>query len=333
MLNLFRKAKHNNEDINKISISFENNIMKVNILEECTFLDFTSISELENIEIPIRMIIRNCSNVLRSILLKQSIYLIQNDRSNLIITVNDHNILISNRAVEKERINETLIHIKKDTDEYKIMKYIHDLNHNTKLFKSYPSIYDCFSLKKKEALSLVSSLFQSLEVIDQIEEIIDIGYLYDTVNLVRNSKYYPVISDNDITLSWKYKEKEINDEQNGFLNIVMNDTKEIIGDISFDYMCKSGFTYSGNVSYFIKEEYRNHHYATKSLKLLKKLLQNNHYSGDRDLYISTLQDNLISQKVAVNNGGELVYFGEVPRDNMLRIIDGVEEVKVYHIKM
>lgn len=90
--------------------------------------------------------------------------------------------------------------------------------------------------------------------------------------------------------------ENINEEKHEFLDIIMNDTREIIGDISFDYMCGSGFTYGGNVSYFIKEEYRHNDYATKALTLLKELLKNNTYSGDKDLYISTLPDNEFSQK-------------------------------------
>lgn len=39
------------------------------------------------------------------------------------------------------------------------------------------------------------------------------------------------------------------------------------------------------------------------------------------------------KKVAINNGGELAYSGEVPSDEGIRMIDGVKEVKVYRIKM
>lgn len=340
MLKIFRKNKHsirNKDLIDKINpqdiitVSRENNITKIDILKECT------LSELKEIEIPIRMFIRSDSNILKCNFLKQTIYLLQNDNSNLIITMNDSDILISNSVMGESEINEIAIHIKKDTVEYKVTKYIHDLNHSTKLCKFYPSNSSYFLLDKKEALQLATNLFEYLEQIDGIDSIVDIDYLYDKMNLASGSRYNPVISDNDITLSWKYRNigeiENINETKMEFLDIIMNDTKEIIGDIYFDYICGSGFTYSGNVGYFIKEEYRHNHYATKALNLLKELLKNNTYSGDKDLYIATLPDNEFSQKVAINNGGELAYSGTVPSDEGIRLIDGVKEVKVYCIKM
>lgn len=346
VLKIFRKKKNNISNkklIDKINlqdivtISYENNITKIDILKECNICDFTSINELEKIEIPIRTIIRSNANILECNCLKQTIYLLQNDNSNLIITIDDNNILISNRVMGESEIEETEVKIKRDTSEYKVVKYIHDLNYSTKLCKFYPSNIDYFSIDKKEALQLATNLFEYLKQIDGIDSIVNVYYLYDKMNLTESSSYNPVISDNDITLSWNYKSirniENINESKYECLDIIMNDTKEIIGNISFNYICSSGFTYGGNVGCFIKEKYRHNHYATKALNLLKMLLENNKYSGNRDLYISTLPDNEFSQKVAINNGGTLVYSGVVPSDDILRSLDVVEEVKVYRIKI
>ena len=118
-----------------------------------------------------------------------------------------------------------------------------------------------------------------------------------------------------------------------YFHIVLNETNDVVGHIAFDYSLSSGFDYSGNVEYSIKEEYRNKKYATKALALLKKLLKSNTFDGDKDLYISTLPENIYSQKVAVNNGGILYYDGEVPKEHIIRITDKIKKVKVYQIKI
>lgn len=114
--------------------------------------------------------------------------------------------------------------------------------------------------------------------------------------------------------------------------IILNKTKQIVGQTSFNYY-QNGFTYRGNISYYIDEEFRDNHYPTMALGLLKKLLKDNLYTGDKDLYISTKLENYKYQKVILNNNGELFYNGKVPEDDSLNFIDGVKEVKVFRIKM
>lgn len=63
------------------------------------------------------------------------------------------------------------------------------------------------------------------------------------------------------------------------------------------------------------------------------MLKNNHYTGDKDLYIATTPTNIYSQNVAKNNNGELIYKGDVPIDDSTNYIDGVKKVHVYRIKI
>ncbi len=91
--------------------------------------------------------------------------------------------------------------------------------------------------------------------------------------------------------------------------------------------------YGGNVDYTIIEKFQNQGYGTQSLALLKELLRDNSYAIKNGLLISTLPDNIYSQKVAIKNGGVLVYDGQVPEDNLLYQLDHVKEVKVYQIQM
>lgn len=150
---------------------------------------------------------------------------------------------------------------------------------------------------------------------------------------ISKENFFPVISDDELTLSWKnrFNELDINDEEEAIFDIILNETREIIGKISFDYFFKSGFSYSGNVGYSIKYRFQNKHYATKALKLLRTLLLSNKYSGDKSLYLATKIDNIRSQKVILNNGGNLIYDGKVPINESLNFMEGIKKVKVYKI--
>ena len=75
------------------------------------------------------------------------------------------------------------------------------------------------------------------------------------------------------------------------------------------------------------------HYATRALRLLKQYIANQFAEEAKNLYISTLPDNIYSQQVALKNGAELIYEGAVPETETVRAIDGVKEVKVYQIKL
>ena len=66
----------------------------------------------------------------------------------------------------------------------------------------------------------------------------------------------------------------------------------------------------GNVSYQIDDQFRNNGYATKALKLLVKLLKQNNFKGDKDLYFWVSYYNEPSKKVILNNGGEVLSGGD-----------------------
>lgn len=93
------------------------------------------------------------------------------------------------------------------------------------------------------------------------------------------------------------------------------------------------FFYGGNVDYRIYDSFQHLGYGTQSLSLLKVLLQQICYAAKEGFLISTLPDNIYSQRIAIKNGGILIYEGLVPRDTSLYKIDHVEEVKVYQIQM
>lgn len=153
--------------------------------------------------------------------------------------------------------------------------------------------------------------------------------------IISNDEFFPVIYDDVLSLSWKYKfdAVDINKEEEATFDLVLNDTKEIIGAITFDYFNNSGFSYIGNVGYHIESKFQNKHYATRALRLLRVLLKYNEYIGDKTLYLSIKEDNICSQKVIENNDGKLIYNGDVPSNDPVRFVAGIKRVKIYKIEV
>lgn len=343
MFNIFKRNKRDNikkEEIikkekNFVNVSFKNNMTTIEILEDCTLEELNEATkniDIDKLKIPVRMYIKNDNN-----LSKQSIAVFECD-NNMYIFVNDNDELkLSQRKFLDNRIEETVIYIDKFKEKYKITKYEHDLNYSTKSTKWYPLNNDkmgMFSLDKVEAIAAAYKLLDDIKE-DEVDDFINIEKIYRHLNLVEGYRYYPVIKDEIMTLSWpcRFSETNINKKKNEFFDIILNETKEAVGTISFNYQTASGFTYGGNVSYYIKPEFRGNHYATRALGLLKKLLVKNMFEGDKDLYIATTPENYKSQKVILNNEGELFYKGDVPKNDSINCIDGIKKVNVYKIKI
>ncbi len=149
---------------------------------------------------------------------------------------------------------------------------------------------------------------------------------------IHRRDYHPSITNSSIGL---LSSSFATDTSASFLSfdVVLNDTLERIGNIGFHDSRLGELFYSGNVDYTIYNRFQNQGYGTQSLALLKELLQDNPYAIKNGLLISTLPENICSQRVAIKNGGFLVYEGLVPEDNLLYQLDHVREVKVYQIQM
>lgn len=164
---------------------------------------------------------------------------------------------------------------------------------------------------------------------------------YDYINkaiisrptMVTKEEYQPVITNDKIGLL--SSDLDTNIATSAFLSfdVVKCDTLELVGEIGFQATEYDEFFYGGNVDYTIYDSFQHQGYGTQSLSLLKELLQQNTYAIKEGILISTLPDNIYSQRIAIKNGGILIYEGTVPRDTYLYQIDHVEEVKVYQIQM
>lgn len=232
------------------------------------------------------------------------IYIIrENNKTYELIKENDNNFLITEKVSTNQKPEELMIELKNNN--YKIMHNLKSSINNIETYSMDNSDYTN-NLSKNKAFTYAKTLLDDICTIDKIKNIIDVNLLYKKLNIITKDKYNPVISDDKISLCTMKKEDNILDKKSSFFNIVLNDTKEIVGDISYNYM-NEGPSELGNVMYNVKEKYRHNGYCTRALSLLIKLLKNNTYNGNKDLYLATINE--YSMRVAKRNGGVL-YNGE-----------------------
>lgn len=84
-------------------------------------------------------------------------------------------------------------------------------------------------------------------------------------------------------------------------NIYLHNQPIEVGKIEYrGYHCSE---YIGDIGYVIKDDYRNHGYATEALSLLSEKL---YEDGITDFWISVQSENVSSIKVIEKNGGKLL---------------------------
>ena len=94
-------------------------------------------------------------------------------------------------------------------------------------------------------------------------------------------------------------------------NILLKETKEIIGQISLRIGKNYHSYYNGNIGYYIEEQYRGHYYAFTATKMLYPLsLAHNQH----ELYLTCAEDNLPSYKIIKKLGGKLLETVQPPKD-------------------
>lgn len=162
-----------------------------------------------------------------------------------------------------------------------------------------------FHDKEKEVILLLSEILNKLNNIENIDEILNIHLLEQKINEIIPLKYYNIISDDVITLTSYIT--DIKEERAHTFNIMLNETKEKIGLIKFDY--NMNIEEYGNVFCEIYSKYRNKGYGTRSLKLLKEVVKNNGYNDNKDLYFYIAYWNKPSKKVVLKNDGEIINKG------------------------
>lgn len=158
---------------------------------------------------------------------------------------------------------------------------------------------------EKEVIFLISELFQKLNNIKNIDEVLNIYLLEQAINEIIPLKYYIIACDEVISLT-SYID-DIKCESAHTFNIILNETKDKIGLIKFDY--NEDIEKYGNVFCEIYSKYRNIGYGTRALKLLKEIIKNNEYNDNKDLYFYVAYWNKPSKKIILKNGGEIINKG------------------------
>lgn len=117
------------------------------------------------------------------------------------------------------------------------------------------------------------------------------------------------------------------------LNIADSTTYEVVGSIDAYLGSKDedNFSYRGNVSYKISDEYTGCGYATKALAALIEFINEIGDEYNRELYIAALIDDIAYQMVALKNGAQIVYDGDVPETDSLRTLSKIRQIKIYKI--
>lgn len=234
-----------------------------------------------------------------------TVYLL--DRDNIIYNIyqNHKKTYISQKRNIEEGIEEIIIDSYFDK-KFSITSMKYDLNGSTSDIRTYVSEdkeEGFFYLSKTEALALARNLLNNLD------DYLIVRKIYRNLNLLSNYEYHPIISDGVISLSVSNEEnaKCINERKSQTFEIVLNETRENVGNICFDYKqnveCEDSF---GNVIYEITDQFQNKGYATRALSLLKQVVKNNNFKGNKDLYFWIWSTNEASKKVVLNNGGELL---------------------------
>ncbi len=188
----------------------------------------------------------------------------------------------------------------------------------------------CDSLLQRERyVSRVEELTTSFLALEKCDLTFPIrfGFLAYSVHLLSPNMQI-VIQDDDISLVLTPQKKYLLDRAS--FRIQNNQTHEDMGYIEYE-LGKNNFDYGGNIQYFIRTPFKGKKYATKALSLVKELVLSAPEVYDKDLYISLLPENVASEKVALNNGGILIYDGLVPVNSLLYLNHGIEKVRIYKI--
>lgn len=179
---------------------------------------------------------------------KGILYIINNDNVvyNIFYNMNDYDdinfskLAINRREKYKDGYKETTLELLKD-NQYKLTKKTNtsnNLDNNIKMYFSNPSLIeeyvgdrfsnhriDDYILTKKQALRDIIILLEDVKKLDGIDEIDQLGKVYDYMGIMSEDKFSPVASDDSFSISI--------DTENKY-DIVRNKTREIVGIITVD---------------------------------------------------------------------------------------------------
>lgn len=350
MFDLFNKKNNVKNNVvakenNKIRVTHENDLLKMEVLEDISFMEYLdSVEGNELGNIPMSVLVTEGYNYFTSTLIPQTVYAYNGDDNLYFVTDSEDKYKIIEYIKGQEYIDEFFLEVSKKNHTFRVVKSLHDLSMSTIKCISYPCVEEHmeeFALNRLEAFDILRNFIKRVGEVTQLDKIANVYDLYKYTNICDDKYFHPVGADDVISISKTFLDdpNDINEMNDLYFDIILNDTMEVIGRLTFtlypnNFINLDGsIRYEGNVGYCIKPQYQSNHYATRALKLLVELIKKNTSGNDKDLYISTTEENINSQKVALNNGAVLCYEGVVPEDNKLNRHDGVKAVKIYKIKI
>ena len=185
--NLFDVFKNNdNKCVNFIK---KENLILIRINRDCDFNEylnsFRNGSDIfDSISIPTRMYITDSCDISKNKLKRQLIWFEKINNGWVIMSKSDTDYKMSLFEITDDFIDE--INLEINAKKYKISKFIHDLNFNTKFVKWYPidnlDISTYFSLNENEAVYYTNNLINKLKSMKIVNDY-DIDYIKSVINI------------------------------------------------------------------------------------------------------------------------------------------------------
>jgi len=196
----------------EIEITVLGNMTKVDIKDDCNVTEYVETMKKRGQEwiedkIPNATLFDKSTNIKRKI-----IYLFERENKKYSCYENDRIIHINERILQdNNHIDERIITIYKQEDNYIVSRMKHDEQRSTYFVKSHEKKnpeYEFFQLGKDNALDVVKEVLNNLENIKTITTIIDLDLIYKRFGLERKEESSPKIKPTTINKEESVKVKK-----------------------------------------------------------------------------------------------------------------------------
>lgn len=203
------------------------------------------------------------------------------------------------------------------------------------LFEDDGKLFDFKTLTRNQKHNIFGSVISFMENFDDINECLPIEASKTFIFLqmgILNMRDVTIVHETDDVILYLNSFRKLNLEKLK-LNVADATTYEIVGsiDASLNKKGEDNFSFYGNVSYKTNEGYQNLGYATASLRALIEYINTLSDEYNKELYIASLVDDLAYQMVALKNGANIYYDGDVPDGESLATLNKIRQIKIYKI--